>query len=273
MPITDYYVASDAMGSITAILDDEGNVLERRTYDVFGKMTCMAPDGTPIAASPTGMDVGFQGQIRDEATGLYQMGYRWYNPVLGRWISQDPIGKNGGTNVYKFCNNAPIIDRDPLGLVAYVTVEGDEVTIELPITYRGKGATPKRIAEFDAEIEKCWTGKFGKYRVKTKVTKRFDLPQEKRNIIEVPSKVPSKQAYGFINANESITGVISGDPAQATPWTAAHEAGHLMKLPDLYIKPDQPSPDAPKNIMNEYGGTIISEAQIEQIIRNNPPLK
>ena len=45
------------MGSITAILDDEGNVLERRTYDVFGKMTCMAPDGTPVMESPTEVDV------------------------------------------------------------------------------------------------------------------------------------------------------------------------------------------------------------------------
>ena len=52
----------------------------------------MLPDGTPVAISPTGVDVGFQGQVRDEVTGLSQMGYRWYNPVLGRWLSRDPIG-------------------------------------------------------------------------------------------------------------------------------------------------------------------------------------
>jgi hypothetical protein len=45
MRITDYYVASDAMGSVTAILDEDGNLLERRSYDAFGAMTCMAPDG------------------------------------------------------------------------------------------------------------------------------------------------------------------------------------------------------------------------------------
>ena len=85
MTITDYYVTTDAMGSVTAILDDEGNVLERRSYDAFGEMTCMTPDGTPVAESPTGLDVGFQGQIRDEGNGLYQMGFRWYNPTIGRW--------------------------------------------------------------------------------------------------------------------------------------------------------------------------------------------
>lgn len=47
MTITNYYVASDAMGSTTSILDEEGTVLERRSYDAFGEMNCMTPDGTP----------------------------------------------------------------------------------------------------------------------------------------------------------------------------------------------------------------------------------
>lgn len=118
MPTTDYYVASDAMGSVTAILDEDGNVIERRSYDAFGEMTCMAPDGTPVTESPTGVDVGFQGQIRDEMTGLYQMGYRWYNPVLGRWISRDPIGLNGGFNCSTFSLNKPVSECDKFGLQA-----------------------------------------------------------------------------------------------------------------------------------------------------------
>ena len=116
MPITDYYVASDGMGSVTAILDEDGNVLERRTYDAFGEMTCMEPDGTPVTESPTGVDVAFHGQIRDDVTSLYQMGYRWYSPVLGRWISRDPIGLNGGVNLQSFVANTPISESDPSGL-------------------------------------------------------------------------------------------------------------------------------------------------------------
>ncbi len=116
MPITDYYVASDAMGSVTAILDEDGNVLERRSYDAFGEMTCMAPDGSPVTESPTGVDVGFQGQVRDEVTGLYQMGHRWHSPGLGRWISRDLIGLNGGLNVNTFADNTPNSRSDPFGL-------------------------------------------------------------------------------------------------------------------------------------------------------------
>jgi RHS repeat-associated protein len=118
MTITDYYVATDAMGSVTAILDDEGNVLERRSYDAFGEMTCMTPDGTPVAESPTEVDVGFQGQVRDQVTGLYQMGFRWLNPNLGRWISRDPIGLAGGKNHLTFADNNPAALSDPSGLIS-----------------------------------------------------------------------------------------------------------------------------------------------------------
>ena len=48
MPTADYYVTSDAMGSATAILDEDGNVLERRTYDAFGEMTCLAVSYTHL---------------------------------------------------------------------------------------------------------------------------------------------------------------------------------------------------------------------------------
>ena len=121
MPTADYYVTSDAMGSATAILDEDGNVLERRTYDAFGEMTCMVPDGTPVTESPTRWHVGFQGQIRDDATGLYQMGYRWYSPTLGRWASADPTGLKGGINHYASFGNTPNTHLDPWGLAWEIT--------------------------------------------------------------------------------------------------------------------------------------------------------
>lgn len=116
MTITNYYVASDAMGSTTAILDEEGNVLERRSYEAFGEMNCMTPDGLAVATSPTEVDVGFQGQIRDETNDLYQMGYRYYSPALGRWLSRDPIGIKGGGNLYEMTKNNPADISDNLGL-------------------------------------------------------------------------------------------------------------------------------------------------------------
>jgi len=118
MIVTNYYVTSDAMGSVTAILDEDGNVLERRSYEAFGEVTCMLPDGSPVEISPTGVDAGFQGQIRDEVSGLYQMGYRWYDAPLGRWASRDPIGLAGDVNQSRFALNCAVDNKDDYGLTA-----------------------------------------------------------------------------------------------------------------------------------------------------------
>lgn len=41
---------------------------------------------------------------------------RWYDPITGRWLSNDPIGISGGLNQYVFCANNPVNFRDPFGL-------------------------------------------------------------------------------------------------------------------------------------------------------------
>jgi RHS repeat-associated protein len=50
-------------------------------------------------------------------------GYRYNNPELGRWINRDPIGEEGGLNVYSFLNNASLRQIDYLGLTSLTDVE------------------------------------------------------------------------------------------------------------------------------------------------------
>ena len=61
--------------------------------------------------------IRFQGQWHDEESGLYYNRHRYYDPQQGRYISQDPIGLNGGTNLYGYVTN-PTRMVDPLGLLA-----------------------------------------------------------------------------------------------------------------------------------------------------------
>jgi RHS repeat-associated protein len=49
-------------------------------------------------------------------TGLYNYGYRYYHPELGRWISRDPIGEKGGLNLYAFSRNLASKRIDAYGL-------------------------------------------------------------------------------------------------------------------------------------------------------------
>jgi RHS repeat-associated protein len=57
----------------------------------------------------------FQGQQFDEETGLHYNRFRYYDPGVGRFVSQDPIGLRGGSNLFAYTPN-PLTWVDPFGL-------------------------------------------------------------------------------------------------------------------------------------------------------------
>jgi RHS repeat-associated protein len=109
------YVLKDYLDP-AAIIDTGGNVVERFGYDAFGPARFMAPDFSPRPSSAADWNFLFHAEFLDEDTGLYNYGYRYYNPELGRWISRDPIGERGGLNLYGFLHNDAIWTFDYLGL-------------------------------------------------------------------------------------------------------------------------------------------------------------
>ena len=69
-------------------------------------------------ASPYQWKYLFQGGVLDAATGLYQFGFRDYDPSSGVWMQRDPIGLAGGDlNLYRFVGNNPVALIDPSGLI------------------------------------------------------------------------------------------------------------------------------------------------------------
>jgi RHS repeat-associated protein len=60
---------------------------------------------------------GYTGREQDEYTGLYYYRARFYDPQIGRFISEDPIGFRGGINWYAYVGNNPLGFTDPLGLM------------------------------------------------------------------------------------------------------------------------------------------------------------
>jgi RHS repeat-associated protein len=99
-----------------SILDEEGTVQERYRYSAFGVRTVMAPDFSERFTSDFDWEFGFQGQFLDLETGWMNYGYRYYIPWLGRWPNRDPIGEEGGANIYAFIGNNGINGLDFLGL-------------------------------------------------------------------------------------------------------------------------------------------------------------
>src|SRR5690606_26062226 len=79
-------------------------------YDAFGNT--VASGGAQAGAFAH----RFSTKPRDEETGLYYYGYRYYDPVTGRWPSRDPIEEKGGLNLYGFIENNGISRTDFIGL-------------------------------------------------------------------------------------------------------------------------------------------------------------
>ena len=114
-----YYYVKDHLGSVQAIVDASGSIVESYQYDAWGNvLNVFDSSGTPIAnrQSQIGNRYLWQGREYSWKTHLYFFRARWYEPATGRWLSNDLIGISGGLNQYCFCENNPVNFGDPLGL-------------------------------------------------------------------------------------------------------------------------------------------------------------
>ncbi len=86
-----YYYHYDALGSVVALSNAAGNVVESYSYDVFGQPTIYDADGTEISQSEINNPYMFTGRRFDTETGLYYYRFRYYVPGIGRFLQTDPI--------------------------------------------------------------------------------------------------------------------------------------------------------------------------------------
>ena len=105
---TKYYVHADYRNAPRQI--DDGNRAAVWTWSPL-------PFGDNVAvANPLSYNLRFPGQYFDSESGLFQNGYRDYDPVAGQYIESDPIGLGGGINTYAYALNRPTMLTDPTGL-------------------------------------------------------------------------------------------------------------------------------------------------------------
>ena len=108
-------------------------------YDAFGWTRgawSIGPGSATLVNTPfnlTGDSVGWGGQwgaitVAEPAggsagppswgagqSGLMLLGYRFYSPDTGRFLTRDPTGYEGGLNLYAYCRNNPVMNADPMG--------------------------------------------------------------------------------------------------------------------------------------------------------------
>ena len=96
-----YFPAYDGNGNISAWSSSDGNRIAKMDYSPFGQLIAaynLSSDSELLSK----LKFGFSTKYTDQETNLYYYGYRYYDPVKGRWPSRDPIAERGGVNLYGF---------------------------------------------------------------------------------------------------------------------------------------------------------------------------
>jgi RHS repeat-associated protein len=126
----------DPRRSIAAVWNGQERVLmDTSQYEPYGgvfrlrhesadAVACNEQLSSAICPSLTGLPFGFGSAFRSTVTGLYLLGARWYSPVLGEFLTPDPIRAGDSLNPYAYAANDPVNRWDPSGYSSRSFVEG-----------------------------------------------------------------------------------------------------------------------------------------------------
>ena len=126
------YFLADGLGSPIALSDATASIQTTYAYEAFGKTTS--------AGAANSNPYQYTGREND-GTGLYYYRARYYDPMRGRFVAEDPLEFNAGdTNLYGYAANAPTNATDPFGLTPILNLgSGWTARVDTPIYYNPEG--------------------------------------------------------------------------------------------------------------------------------------
>jgi len=107
----EYYPTYDGNGNVSEFINSSGAQVAHYEYDAFGNQLSLSSGSLKNIFAHR-----FSTKYHDEETGFYYYGYRYYDPVTGRWPSRDPIEEEGGVNLYGMVGNRTVDRVDYFGL-------------------------------------------------------------------------------------------------------------------------------------------------------------
>lgn len=135
------YYHFDQVGSMLAMTDASQTVTDRASYAPYGTVT------SRTGATDTPFQFNGEMGVQTDASGLYYMRARYYNPRLMRFCNADPIGFGGGMNWYAAFGNNPVSNTDPLGL--WNTLGHNSILVE---AFSPTGAAPFNLTPAEGAI-------------------------------------------------------------------------------------------------------------------------
>jgi RHS repeat-associated protein len=189
------------LGSATLELDLAGNVISYEEYHPYGSTAFHTADGN---AEVSAKRYRYTGKEKDDETGLYYHGARYYAAWLGRWTAADPLGlrKPGrpDLNLYGAVNGAPTVAVDPTGTESIFIVDR-------------RAVTPRSAADIKADD-----------RSKKKEQAVPPPPAQKEQKSE-PSESTSTKNPSVTQA-ERLLSYVESDEFDATKYVSSDKKGH-----------------------------------------------
>jgi RHS repeat-associated protein len=102
-----FYLLADHLGSTNVVVDEDGDRVGELKYKAWGE--------TRYASGSLGTDYRYTGQREEAGIGLYYYHARWYDPIVGRFLSADPFASG---DAYGYVINNPLRHNDPSGFKA-----------------------------------------------------------------------------------------------------------------------------------------------------------
>ncbi|MGY1410779.1 RHS repeat-associated core domain-containing protein [Luteimonas sp. A611] len=197
------YVHTDALGSVVAMTDATGAVVEgHREYEAYGQQLMPAMQDGP----------GYTGHVQDAATGLVYMQQRYYDPMLGIFLSTDPVtaysNPVGQFHRYRYASNNPYTRVDPDGRRdIYIGGAADKRWTENVASY--------------AETQKTTTGRdvqFFSYDEAEKISAAMNAPlAEGEPLNVIGHSLGAAEAISQANSSSvEITNLVTIDPVGAS---------------------------------------------------------
>jgi len=212
---TDYYMLSDLLYRAAELRDDAGTTTEESyDCDAYGNTQIFNTGGSRIY-NPL-CDFIFTGRRFDPETSnsttqMYFYRARYYSPTLGRFISRDPIGYDGGMNLYEYVGGMTVDDVDPMGLETPTTLSNQVLPSPGDVKRGQEGSFPYSIPEKSKPpVYGTYKDKLGRTHRKiysdSKLTPELD--KNKSDLGEHPEGISDKSK----NPNQNCLGAACGLP-------------------------------------------------------------
>jgi RHS repeat-associated protein len=219
-----FYPHLNNLGSVMALTDSAGTPVVKYAYQPYGftYRETVPPGGVNSNLFTFAGGLG----VQDEGGGLFYMKNRFYDSNTGRFLQRDPIGFEGGVNLYAYVNGNPVNRADPSGLL---NMDGDHVDRYLA---NATGGGPGTDMALDLSA-KVFHKTVKEYALKTPGKIVYDAARGKSAsdiavsiLIKSPIKTFIMTSFGFTSGGSSIViglAIDAAEPAVTSAVTSAAE--------------------------------------------------